>query len=198
MRRVVHRAIGAALAAAATAAIVWASNAPVTVNGSDQALLRLTWSVRPERVEICRQQSPEELARLPQHMRQPVICEGRSATYRLKVRQGDRMAVDRTVHGGGLRQDRRLYVFQDVPLAPGDVPIEVTLDRIDPVGAASVPTPAPPATGASSARQPPAADAVPAHLSFAERLHVSPRQVILITYSPERRALIAVDEATGR
>ena len=125
------RVTGVALGLGAMAAIVLAANAPITVHGSDHALLRLAWSARPERIENCRQQSDEELARLPAHMRQPVVCEGVSAQYRLTVRREGRVVADRIVHGGGLRQDRRIYVFHELPLDPGSSSIEVRFDRID-------------------------------------------------------------------
>ena len=58
---IADRAAGAALGLAAMVALVWGANAPITVHGSDQAILRLAWSARPERIESCRQQSEEEL-----------------------------------------------------------------------------------------------------------------------------------------
>jgi hypothetical protein len=123
MRLRLDRIIGAAAALAAMAAIVWASNAPMTIHGSNQGLLRLAWSALPERVEVCREQSAEELARLPAHMRQPLVCEGTSARYRLTVRHEGRLIADRILHGGGVRQDRRLYVFHELPLEPGQTTI---------------------------------------------------------------------------
>jgi len=182
------RTIGLAAAVAATAAIVWASNAPMTVHGSKQGMLRLAWSVRPERVEVCREQSPEELAKLPQHMRQPLVCEGTSARYRLTVRREGDLVVDRMLHGGGVRQDRRLYVFEELPLALAQTSIEVRLDRID--DATTRPSP--------RGNQVVAVESVPPHLSLSQRVSVEPRHVLLVTYSPERRTLVVVDDSSGR
>jgi hypothetical protein len=84
---VLNRVAAAAVGTVAMALLAWASTAPVTVHDSRDAVLRLAWSARPERVEQCRQQSEEELARLPRHMRQPVVCEGVAAQYRLTVRR---------------------------------------------------------------------------------------------------------------
>jgi hypothetical protein len=177
------RTIGAAAAIAATAAMVWASTAPMTIHGSNQGVLRLAWSARPERVEVCREQSAEELAKLPAHMRQPLVCEGTSARYRLTVWHEGRLITDRTLHGGGVRQDRRLYVFHELPLDPGQTSIEVKVDRIDEPGANVSPR----------AKQPFAVETVPPNLIFAGRVTIGPREVLLITYSPERRELIAID-----
>jgi hypothetical protein len=196
---ILDRAAGAALGLSAIAAVVWGANVPMTVHESERAVVRLAWSVRPERVESCRQQSEEELARLPAHMRQPVVCEGASAQYRLTVRLEGRIVTDEIVHGGGLRQDRRIYVFHELPLDPGDAAIDVRFDRIDPDSRQVTP----PGTGdddqsraengrnaAFQAR----GEAVPPHLAFAQRLHVRPREVILVSYSAEQRALVGIQD----
>jgi hypothetical protein len=177
------RAMGLAIAAATVGAIVWTSSAPMIVHGSDQGMLRVAWSVRPERIEVCREQSAEALAKLPQHMRQPLVCEGTSARYRLTVRRGGDLVVDRVLHGGGLRQDRRLYVFEELPLERGEVSFEVQLNRIDD----------PRAIPGSRIGQPASAETVPPDLSLQRRVSVGARQVFLVTYSADRRALVVVE-----
>jgi hypothetical protein len=176
---VVHRSLGVALAVAATIALAWASRAPMTAHPSNDAILRLAWSARPERIEKCREQSEEELASIPQHMRQPVACEGVAAEYRLQVRIDGAVVSERLVHGGGLRRDRRLYVFEDLPVAAGEAAVEVTLDRIEVKDAGD------PAAGTDRGEVPP-------HLAFVERLHFVPREVVLVTYDPGRRILTAL------
>ena len=201
------RVAGAALGLAALAAIVGGARAPVTVHGTEGAILRLAWSARPERIENCRRQSDEELARLPAHMRQPVVCEGVSAQYRLTVRREGRVVADQIVRGGGLRQDRRIYVFHELPLDPGNSSIEVRFDRVEPdspgvPGAEKRPEDGERAGdtdgdwGRSANRQDVGAT-VPAHLVFDQRLRIQPREVILVTYSPERRALVRALNARG-
>ena len=103
------------------------------------------------------------------------------------------------MRGGGLRQDRSLYVFHEVPLEPGDAAIEVRFDRLGPDAAAwrLCGEPQRMASRGAEAR-PPRGETVPPHLSFQQRLRVRPREVILVTYSPERRALVAVDEPLQR
>ena len=183
-----YRVLGAVLAIALTAAIVRASSAALTVHRSTDGLLRLAWSARPERIEKCRQRTEEELARLPQHMRQPLACEGTTAEYRLQVRVDGTLTAERLVRGGGLRRDRRLYVFEEVTLrADVDTTIVVRLDRIDP-GAPAAPETARPDRAAVA----PSITTVPPHLSLERRLRVSPRQVVLIVYDPNRRELTAV------
>jgi hypothetical protein len=193
-----HRTIAAAIALAVMSAIVWASNASVVVHDSERGVLRLAWSARPERVEVCREQSAEELASVPEHMRRAVVCEGTSAGYRLTVRHDGNLLVDRTLHGGGWRQDRRLYVFEELPLEGGEASIEVRLDRIESVEPPSNRAATDPPPGAAIRPNAPlAAETVPPHLSLALRVYVNPRHVLLVTYSPEGRALIAVVRSGG-
>ena len=126
------RSLGIVAALAATMGIAWASNVRVTPYASHDGVLRLAWTARPERVEDCRLQSEEALAKLPPHMRQALICEGTTASYRLEVRREGSDIVDQIVRGGGLRHDRSLYVFRDIPLPPGETDISVRFVRIDP------------------------------------------------------------------
>ena len=196
-----ERVAGAVIGVAGLSGLVICANASITVHGSGQAILRLAFSVRPERIERCRQQSDEELERLPAHMRQPIICEGTSAEYRLTVLHDGVVAAERLVHGGGLRHDRRIYVFQELPLAPGEGTIEVRFDRID-ADTSHVAEPETDHDGRKSERDPDDREAeqrdrqsgetVPAHLMLTQRLQIRSREVILVTYAQERRALAAI------
>jgi hypothetical protein len=174
------RVAAIALGAGAMIAVVSASMASITVHGSNEAVLRLAWSARPERIEQCRQQSEEELARLPPHMRQPVVCEGVAAAYRLTVRREGALVAQRVVRGGGLRHDRRLYVFHEVVMPSGEGAIDIRFDRLDAVTPSRL-------AGASVT----SLSAVPPHLSFEQRVRFRPREAVLITYDPDRRTLVA-------
>ena len=186
------RAAGVVLALAVMAGLVWASNAPLTTNRTPDARLRLAWSARPERIEKCRQQSEEELARLPAHMRQAVACEGTTAEYRLQVRIDGALVADRVVHGGGLRRDRRLYVFEEVVLPTAESTVDVRFDRVD----SSEPGVAAREREREQAELTPVQrEEVPAHLSFAQRIHLTSREVMLVTYNPDRQELMAVQDS---
>lgn len=179
-----QRTLGLLVAAGFLAAMVAASNAPMTAHRSADAVLRLAWSARPERIETCRQQTDEELARLPQHMRQPVVCEGTTATYLLQVRLNGVLVVDRVVRGGGLRQDRRLYVFDEVALPPGDSEVDVRFDRVE---GPAVDDPGDEDEDEAARRH--RAESVPPTLSLERHLRVPPRAVVLVTYDEEAREL---------
>jgi hypothetical protein len=182
MRR--WRLLAVAVTAGLIAGVVAASNAPLSPHATGGALLRLAWSARPERLEECRSQSAEELARLPPHMRQPVVCEGVTARYRLTATHAGRVLADRIVSAGGLRQDRRLYVLEDLPVAAGEALVEVQFTRIEAAPAATAP--APDRLGQNRRGQ-----TVPARLTFAACRTIEAHTVLLITYDPEQRVLVA-------
>ncbi len=186
------RLLAVAVTAALVVGVTAASHVRLSPGGRDGALLRLAWSARPERIEECRSQSADELARLPPHMRQPVVCEGVTARYRLTATHGSRVLVDRTVSAGGLRQDRRLYVLEELPVPAGDAVVEVRFERID-----SATSGATPAAGQPSHDR--RGHTVPAYLIFSERRTIDPHTVLLVTYDPERRVLVArTPEAPAR
>ena len=177
---VFQRIAGIVLPAAIGAAVVWASHVPLELNASDDAVLRLAWAVRPERIETCRELTEKELADVPKHMRQTRSCEGVTAEYRLIVRTERGIRIDRVIHGGGLRQDRRLYVFEELPLAQGSS-VEVRFERVN--------------AAASEPRDEEGHDrreAIPPAMSLIVHAAARPREVILVTYDPGRRALVAV------
>jgi hypothetical protein len=163
------------VALGAVASLAWASRVPITFDAPRDALLRLAWRARPDRVEDCRPQSADVLERLPPHMRQQKICEGTTAEYRLRVRQDDRIVVDEVLHAGGLRRDRPIYVFREVAVAPGPHDITVEFERI----------------GEGS----PQPGSVPPRLSLERRVDFRERAALLVTYDDERRELIAVERA---
>jgi hypothetical protein len=101
-----------------------ASRAPFTPNNSDQALLRLSWRLRGEKIESCRQRTEEELAKLPVHMRTPQECVSRLLSYRLIVRT-DKATDTLRFAPAGAKADRPIFVLHDVELGPGRHEIEV-------------------------------------------------------------------------
>ncbi len=203
-----NRAMGLTTALLVTAGIAWASAVRIP-SSQAVAVLRLAWTARPERIEDCRPQTDEELAKLPAHMRQSVVCEGTTATYRLEVRRDGTVITDQIVRGGGLRHDRPLYVFRDISLPPGDAAIVVRFVRVDSAGGrASSGTPS--ALRSDDGRHSNAMDddrrrregeervrrreeAIPAALSLERRFHFVAREAILVTYDAERRELVTVE-----
>ncbi len=171
----------AGIVAGLMAIVAWGSTTPLTVHDGSRAAVRLAWSARPERIEVCRERTAEELARLPAHMRQALDCVGSTAEYQLTVHaNGERVASQR-VHGAGLRRDRRLFVLREIDVEPGRVRIDVRFDRIGGDNGG----------GTGVARGPRGRDVAPPHLAFGETLEIAAGGVVLITYDPERDALVA-------
>ena len=111
--------------------IGWGSRIALPAASDQYGMLRLSWRVRPERIETCRDRTQAELDALPVHMRTPRICEARSTPYRLIVRIDDGRPDTTLMVGAGARQDRPIYVLRDSLLAAGRHRIHVSFERAD-------------------------------------------------------------------
>lgn len=120
---------------ALVAGVAALSRVPVTFSTPDQAHLRLSWGISGVPLRACRPLSPEELERLPPHMRNPKACIGRIAPYALDVRVDGRPALADTVRPGGVHGDRPVYVLADLPVAPGPHQVVVGFRALLPEGA---------------------------------------------------------------
>ena len=113
------------LAVVGTVAVAWLSRVPLEFDSEHEALVRLSWRVDGISIEECRQLSEVELANLPIHMRNPEACIGRIAPYRLQVALDGQLMVNDTIHPGGARGDRPIYVLSDFPVDPGEHRVQV-------------------------------------------------------------------------
>ncbi|HET9984285.1 MAG TPA: hypothetical protein VFQ38_11885 [Longimicrobiales bacterium] len=174
MNRILRGALALAVSAAALLGLEALSRYPVDVEGSDGALLRLSWRVRSVRVEHCRKLTPEELEALPAHMRQPERCEGRLAPYDLVLSVDGRTVERSLATAAGARADRPVYVYRDIPLAPGAHRVRVEFVR----------------RGGDEEEEEREEGGAPRHLSFDAPVTLAPGQIALVTYDAERRALV--------
>jgi|GEM_PF-790721 hypothetical protein len=193
--------------AVATAAALWlvarASAVALPWHASDATRIRLSWSARPERIETCRALTAEEIAKEPPHMRRRVECTGTFATYLLHVASDGRVIDERIVKGGGLRNDRPMYLLADYDLAAGERRIRVTFTRrekSDDDSAATAPRAM--SIGADSGifsgraeredeeRARRRSAAVPPVLELDTLLTLTPGRVRLITFDAEARQLV--------
>jgi hypothetical protein len=185
---------------AGLALVAWSSAVPLAYHRQDTARLRLSWSARPERIEVCRQLSDEELARREEHMRQRVECEGGFATYALKIEVDGREIEESVIHGAGLRHDRPLYLLRDYPVSPGHHRARVSLVRREKIedDTAAFSARVPDAdTGLYAGRAGREADerarrvraAIPPSLILDTAFAFTKRQVALVTFNAERRML---------
>ena len=189
------------------------SAAPVPFHEGKTARLRLSWSARPERIEVCRRVSAEELAQREAHMRQRVECDGRFATYALRVESDGRVIGEAVVRGAGLRNDRPLYLLREYDLSPGRHRVRVTFTRREatdgdaaafaPAASREVDTEVD--TGIFAGRMRREAEeharraraAIPAALELDTMLVIVPRQVLVVTFAPERRSLLLLAGGNG-
>lgn len=128
----------------------------------DASVLRLTWRVRGAELGECRRATPEELERLPVHMRNPDACAGPTPSFRLSVVVDGRTLVDEEVAGAGARGDRPIYVFRELRVPPGERALEVVFARTEPVEGEGLQT-----------------------LRLDTRVSLAPREVLLVTHEGE-------------
>lgn len=206
--------------------LAWASIAPLHVARGDDAIVRISLGARPERIEVCRRQTDEELAKLAPQMRQRVVCEGTTARYRLDVRRNGALLHSQVVRGGGLRNDRPLYVSHDLPVPAGPARFAVRLARIDtiPVGpresssededddddeedrhvaGGGVPRPGEQPPGRArrerEERYRRREESVPADLRLDVSVTLESGEVMLVSYDQRNRRLVSVrGDSTGR
>jgi len=155
-----------------------------TFERDTDGIVRLAWRARGETVRDCRRLTPEELAKLPVHMRQEQVCEGRVLPYRLRVELDSVRAVDRLIHGAGAREDRPLYVLQDLPVRPGVHRLAVSF-ALEPTSIAALDRYR---EEGDSPRL-----ATPAQLALDTTLTVATRRILLVTYDEERERLVVRD-----
>lgn len=94
-------------------------------SSTGEAVLRLALRTVRGKIEVCHEPSPEELAALPPHMRQPEICDTYPVRYRLRMSLDGRLLVDETVEAGGLRRDRPHNVDREFTVGSGTRRLEV-------------------------------------------------------------------------
>ena len=206
MSRAVRILVGALLAVAAMGGTVALSRAPYATGQGEGALLRLSWSGRPQRIERCRRLSEAELAERPAHMRLEVECEGRPARYEVRVEVDGRTASLDTVTGGGLRGDRAIHMLRDFPVDPGSRALAVVIERMDEVDdeldndveededdtEEPESGPGDRAVRERAERRRERQEALPARLELTRSLDLKPGAVVLVTYDPSGRRLLLV------
>lgn len=174
MNRTLRRALGVAVAGTAALAIAAGSRVSHTPPGAGSATVRLSWRFTGERVQECRKLSEEELASQPIHMRRPEVCEGRVLPYTLRLELDGRLAVQEIIEPSGARGDRPLYVHRELPIEPGTYRLDVAFERTGPARRDSV-----------------------SRLELSTTVSLGPGDVVLVTYDPDRRALVARRSGSG-
>jgi hypothetical protein len=205
-RRLTKWLIAGLATAVALFVMARASVLPLPYHSGGTAHLRLSWSARPARIEVCRALSEEELERREEHMRQRVECEGRFATYALRVAVDGRRLDEVVVRGSGLRHDRPIYLLRDFDVAGGAHHVQISFTRRERTDRDSEAV-APHATlGADTGifagraereaveRTRRARAAVPARLVLDTSMTFVRGRVLIVTFDAARRALVALHD----
>lgn len=119
------------VSAVALSVVGWGSRISYRSGETAHGMLRLSWRMRAEQNEICRERSPAELAALPVHMRMPRVCESRPVAYRLTLAIDGGRPDTMIVLPAGAKRDRPTYVLRDSLLAPGRHRVAVAFERTD-------------------------------------------------------------------
>jgi hypothetical protein len=179
-------AIGGGLVVAALAGLGALSRVPYVAEPLNDAVVRLAWRTRGTRVEACRHRTPEEMAKLPLHMREGEVCERRLLPYLLTVAVGEASPDSTMVRAAGVREDRPLFVYRELPVAPGRHRIRVEFIR----------------QGEPGKEAPHAEELEPEHGEYGETpqtaarltldtiIAVGEREIALVTYDPDSRRLV--------
>ena len=209
MSGALRRGLGVAMALAVMGGMVGLSRAPYLTGRGADALLRLSWSGRPQRMERCRELSDAELAERPAHMRRRLECEGRPARYVVRVAVDGRTASLDTVTGGGLRGDRAIHMLRELRVEPGTRTIAVEMRRVETIededageedaeeGEAPESGPRDRAVREREERMRERQEALPPRLELSRSVTVKPGAVVLVTYDASGRRLVLL-EGDGR
>jgi hypothetical protein len=164
------------------------SEVPYAAGGGQGAELRLSWRMRREAEQTCRRLTAEELARLPQHMREEEVCERRVPPYRLRVTVADSLLDERLVVAAGARADRPLAVFAQFAIPPGTHPLRIEFTRESDVAADSTALHRSPGDAPTHLPPPPG----PHRLVLDTVLTFPASRVLVVTYDDERQQLRVV------
>jgi hypothetical protein len=215
MSAVARRLVGLAVAGVALGIVAGGSRWPWTAARDDVALIRLDWRARAERVEECRPPTEDEIAERPPHMRPLEICEGKVSPYALRVVVDGGVVVDDTVHGAGAREDRPLYVAREITVRPGPHDLRIDFEKIEPEEDVRDEDTEDDEDGHDEDghdedepdedepdEEEEVHDRPELHgtelmtsVSLTGAFRLEPRQVLVVTYDPDRRRLVASAEA---
>ena len=204
LRRVIGLAVGivGVVALAALSRVPWQPDSAVEraplaagaeVGLGERAIIRLSWRAPGELVSECRRLTQAEIESLPIHMRREEVCEGRILPYRLRVELDGRLVVNDLVRAAGAREDRPLYVYQELVVAPGAYQLEVEWEQERSGAAAGADDRSAEREGTTPLGRVPVAthDEERRRLGLSTGLHLDSGDIALITYDPDARVLRA-------
>lgn len=133
-----------------------------------QAAIRLALRTAAGKLEVCRDVPPEELAKLPIHMRLPRLCEERPVAYRVALALDGKEIHALRAERRGMRSDRPLVIDDLVEIPSGRHELAVNLEPEVPAG-----------TSASDAARLPRGE-------LRTVVELAPGRIALVTWDPAR------------
>lgn len=122
-------AMGLALVASFLTLVAAASRLPHQPRGAGDAQLVVSLRQAGDMVERCRDRSPEELAALPAHMRNPRVCSRGRAPVRVRVAIDGEVMLLKAFPAAGLWSDGQSFAIQNLRIAPGTHHVQVAVAR---------------------------------------------------------------------
>ena len=93
--------------------------------GSDQAVIKISVTRLGQPVGECRRLSPDELAKLPPNMRDPLQCPRERSPLTMEVDVGGQRVLQRVAPPSGLSKDGSASIYERLVVAAGPQRIDV-------------------------------------------------------------------------
>lgn len=107
--------------------IYFASDAPYAASRPAESLIKLTFKHPGKIAEDCRERTPEELARMPVHMRKAKDCERTRPPVHVEFSLDGRVLLARTFPATGIMKDGPSYAYETFLVSPGSHKIVVDM-----------------------------------------------------------------------
>ncbi len=142
----------------------FSTHPPFTLLAPDEGLLRLSFLAPGKPRFECRQRTPEELAKLPPHLRSPTDCPRERSPVRVRVELDGVAVIENAFPPAGLSKDGAASGYRRLPVPAGSHELRVQVND----------------------------DARASGYTYEkdERVAIAPGQILLIDFNPERGGVI--------
>lgn len=95
--------------------------------GADQSnsFIRLSMRVPRQTTKVCKKLTPNEVAKLPLHMRKEEECTLTSIKYKVSLELNSKSVLERQIHSQGVRHDKPMYVDEMLSVEPGQYNLKI-------------------------------------------------------------------------
>ena len=126
-KRLFRAALAGGLLSVPAVLIYFASDAPYAASSPGKSLIKLTFKHPGKIAEDCRERTPEELARMPVHMRKAKDCERTRPPVHVEFSLDGRVLLARTFPATGIMKDGPSYAYETFLVSPGSHKIVVDM-----------------------------------------------------------------------